>query len=376
MSVFIRVEGLDPEDLTDAEAHDLADRLFADIERDYPDHYDDLSGVIPVLDEDEHARLVEVSNIEQPTEADETTDAPTVSFGPLDRDDLDHVGDASDLDSDEYDWVDACGHAYVRVDEDKESQVMTDGGQSTDDSHRPFGERTAACNNCRVDESNAVETMEAVLSGERDPEKWWCDIHIKDFNGEMQEWVEEKKSRTDGGSESTDDLHEVIFETIAHADAEAGGAPVGAVVEDVLAETTADVADVGLALRDLYFTGSIYQPAPTTLATATAYDEVPTPTIEYCVPDNGMSITYGPWDADGGEWSLQVGTESDRQIRLLLGEAAMYELWTEIQHVPWPRDDDPAGDLREEIVEKINGMDEDQLREVLDVVDAASGREQ
>lgn len=170
------------------------------------------------------------------------------------------------------------------------------------------------------------------------------------------------------------DIHGAIFDAIETTEDD-GGTPVSMVIEDVLAETTADVADVGLALRDLYFAGSIYQPSPTRLATAAEYDAPPTPTIEYCVPDNGMSITYGPRDADGGEWSLQCATESDRQLRLLLGETAMYELWTEVQHVPWPRDDDPAGDLREEIVEKINGMDANQLREVRDAADAAIGRE-
>jgi len=128
MSVFVRIEGLDPEELDAADAHELAYRLFADIYEDYPGLYEGLSGVIPVLDEEEHARLVEVSNIERPTDADRAADPPTVSFGPLDRDDLEHVGDASDLDADEWDWVDACGHAYVRV-EDDEQDVMTDGGR-------------------------------------------------------------------------------------------------------------------------------------------------------------------------------------------------------------------------------------------------------
>lgn len=134
MSVFIRIEGLDPEDLLDADtdheesaAHDLADRVFNGVINDYPGLFEDLTGVIPVLDEDEHARLVEVSNIETPTERDKATDSPVVSFGPLDRDDLEHVGDARDLDADEYDWIDACGYAYVRV-EEEEPEAMTDGG--------------------------------------------------------------------------------------------------------------------------------------------------------------------------------------------------------------------------------------------------------
>lgn len=37
------------------------------------------------------------------------------SFDPLDRDDLEHVGDANELADDEYDRVDALGHAYVHV---------------------------------------------------------------------------------------------------------------------------------------------------------------------------------------------------------------------------------------------------------------------
>lgn len=45
--------------------------------------------------------------------ADHEWDFP--SFDPLDRDDLEHVGDATDLDAGEYDWVDALVHAYVHV---------------------------------------------------------------------------------------------------------------------------------------------------------------------------------------------------------------------------------------------------------------------
>jgi hypothetical protein len=79
MSFFLRIEGLDPEDLSDDTAHDLADRVFAEINRDYPDHYEKLTGVIPVLNEDEHARLVEAATIERPTEQDEAIIEPEMA---------------------------------------------------------------------------------------------------------------------------------------------------------------------------------------------------------------------------------------------------------------------------------------------------------
>ncbi len=131
MSVFVRIEGLNPEDLSDDAAHDLADRLFADIREDYPNLYSDLSSVIPVLDETEHARLVAAATIERPTEQDEAIDQTTWSAGPVERDDYEHLGDASDLDRDEWDWIDACGHAYRRV-EDDEVETTTDARQEAD----------------------------------------------------------------------------------------------------------------------------------------------------------------------------------------------------------------------------------------------------
>jgi hypothetical protein len=96
-------------------------------------------------------------------------------------------------------------------------------------------------------------------------------------------------------------------------------------------------------------------------------------THEFSVRDDGKSISYGPWDA--GEWMLGLSIEGGERVRLLLGEAGMYELWTEIHNTPWRRGTEPRDTLRREIVEKVNGMDEAQLREVLETVDAVGGAE-
>ncbi len=66
MTVYLRIEGLDREDLLDADtghdesaAHDFADRVFASIYHNYPDLYDDLGGVVPVLHPEHDPRVLE-----------------------------------------------------------------------------------------------------------------------------------------------------------------------------------------------------------------------------------------------------------------------------------------------------------------------------
>lgn len=192
------------------------------------------------------------------------------------------------------------------------------------------------------------------------------------------DWLEavdgddEPNAMADGDGPVPDDPQDAIFEALdRHEDGdESAGAPVGAVVETVLRETDHGLADIGTALRDLSVTGGIYQPAATTIRRASG-TAIGAPTYEFRVREN--SFSYGPWDADGGEWALSASTADGDRVRLLLGETAMYDLWTEVQHVPWPREPEPRGTLSREIVEKVNGMDEDQLREVLDTVDAVGG---
>jgi hypothetical protein len=172
---------------------------------------------------------------------------------------------------------------------------------------------------------------------------------------------------------TAEDLHDAIFEAIDRHSDESGVAPVGVVVEDVLDQTTANVPIVGMALHDLMVTGGVYQPNSTAVA-ATSVDVTPaTPTYEHRVRDDGRSISYGPWDADGGDWALVLSTTEGKRLRLLLAEPAMHELWTEVQHVPYSRKPKPEGTLRREIVEKTAGMDADQLGDVLDAIEDAGG---
>jgi len=172
---------------------------------------------------------------------------------------------------------------------------------------------------------------------------------------------------------TSEDLYDAILEAIDHHSDESGIAPVGAVIEAVLDETTADVPAVSMALHDLMFAGGIYQPNPTALASTSADVTPMEPTYEFRVRDDGHSISYGPWDALDGDWALSLGTEEGKRVRLVLAEPAMHELWTEVQHVPYSRKPKPEGTLRREIVEKTAGMGEDQLREVLDAIEGTGG---
>jgi hypothetical protein len=70
MAVYLRIEGLDREDLLDAETdhdesavHDLADRTFDALRRDYPSLYDDLNGVVPVTRPEYDPRLLETTPV-------------------------------------------------------------------------------------------------------------------------------------------------------------------------------------------------------------------------------------------------------------------------------------------------------------------------
>ncbi|WEL29817.1 hypothetical protein [Haloferax volcanii] len=71
----------------------------------------------------------------------------------------------------------------------------------------------------------------------------------------------------DGGPYDVDvEAEQAILETIGDlSDPERCGVPAGKVIETVLEKPTIDVADVGQALRDLYFNGDIYQPSGLTL---------------------------------------------------------------------------------------------------------------
>lgn len=92
------------------------------------------------------------------------------------------------------------------------------------------------------------------------------------------------------------------------------------------------------------------------------------PDQQFEVGDRGIS--YGPGrDDEPGEWCLRLATD-DGRIDLLLDEDAMYDLWVEVQNVPWPRDGSEKEDLRREVVEHTGRMDAEQLREVLGIIKA------
>ena len=70
MAVYLRIEGLSVDDLLEAEnehdesaAHDLADRVFDDVYRDYPALYEDLEGVVPVLHPEHDPQLLETTSV-------------------------------------------------------------------------------------------------------------------------------------------------------------------------------------------------------------------------------------------------------------------------------------------------------------------------
>lgn len=51
-----------------------------------------------------------------------------------------------------------------------------------------FAERTVRCRDCRVDATNAIDTMEQVILGNRDPDTWWCLRHRARFEWETREY--------------------------------------------------------------------------------------------------------------------------------------------------------------------------------------------
>lgn len=88
-------------------------------------------------------------------------------------------------------------------------------------------------------------------------------------------------------------------------------------------------------------------------------------------PLGPKNVSYGPSDRDGAAFVLRVGTE-DGAVRIHLDEDEMYELWTEVQHTPWPdrrEEDEEVGRLRNELVEKAMGADAEMLRDALDAMD-------
>jgi hypothetical protein len=54
-------------------------------------------------------------------------------------------------------------------------------------------DRIAACGDCRPDEGDALDTMEKIVLGERDPEKWLCEEHREEMNEATREWAAQRE---------------------------------------------------------------------------------------------------------------------------------------------------------------------------------------
>lgn len=89
---------------------------------------------------------------------------------------------------------------------------------------------------------------------------------------------------------------------------------------------------------------------------------------QHLVAGDRGSVSYGPArDHDPGEWMLGFTTQNGC-FEVLLDEAAMYELWIEIQDVPWPRETTGAGELRRQLVELASGASAERLGAALDAL--------
>jgi hypothetical protein len=214
-----------------------------------------------------------------------------------------------------------------------------------------------------------VECMECGWTASRSVEE-----DVRDAWDAITEGEDEQQAMTDGGKQQSDTAREALLDEI-QTQSDETGALVGSVIESILTETRWGLTDICLSLRQLVVTGDVYQPNDTGLKLVETDGGADLATHEFRVRNDGSSIVYGPWDEDAGEWMLGLSIEGGERVRLLLGEAGMYELWTEIHNTPWRRGTEPRDTLRREIVEKVNGMDEEQLREVLETVDAVGGAE-
>jgi hypothetical protein len=88
-------------------------------------------------------------------------------------------------------------------------------------------------------------------------------------------------------------------------------------------------------------------------------------------PLGKKNISYGPSARDDAAFVLRVGT-GDGTVEIHLDEDEMYELWTEVQHTPWPDPLDEqkeAGELRQKLVDLAMGADAEMLRDALDALD-------
>jgi hypothetical protein len=88
-------------------------------------------------------------------------------------------------------------------------------------------------------------------------------------------------------------------------------------------------------------------------------------------PLGSKNISYGPSSRSDAAYVLRVGTK-DGTVEIHLNEEEMYELWTEVQHTPWPdqlEGQEEVGDLRRRLVDLAMGADAETLEDALDALE-------
>jgi len=96
---------------------------------------------------------------------------------------------------------------------------------------------------------------------------------------------------------------------------------------------------------------------------------------EFVAKGDQKSITYGPSSEIEDGYVLTITTDSQDQVEVHFPEDAMYELWTEVQHTPWPdtlHEQDEAGELRHQLVDLAMGADAETLQDAVDVLNDRS----
>jgi phosphoglycerate-specific signal transduction histidine kinase len=89
------------------------------------------------------------------------------------------------------------------------------------------------------------------------------------------------------------------------------------------------------------------------------------------LPLGKKNISYGPSARDDAAFVLRVGTD-EGTVKIHLNEDEMYELWTEVQHTPWPDtldEQDEIGYLRQQLVDRAMGANAEMLRDALEALD-------
>lgn len=80
-------------------------------------------------------------------------------------------------------------YRLVRVDESEVGFTKTD-LEGIDDP--TFDQCSAACEECTVNIRNAEQIMKGVMVGDIEPEKFWCEEHVSQFQQRMKEYREGK----------------------------------------------------------------------------------------------------------------------------------------------------------------------------------------